>query len=83
MNKSFSLLFYVKSSKLSADGTAPIYLRITIDGQRIEISSKRRVIPSKWNTSAQKITGTGEPTFNPIDKLIEVFEENKSFTSNY
>jgi site-specific recombinase XerD len=60
MNKSFSLLFYVKSSKLSADGTAPIYLRITIDGQRIEISSKRQVIPSKWNTSAQKITGTGD-----------------------
>jgi hypothetical protein len=27
MNKSFSLLFYVKSSKMSADGTAPIYLR--------------------------------------------------------
>ena len=60
MNKSFSLLFYVKSPKLSADGTAPIYLRITIDGQRIEISSKRQVIPSKWSTSAQKITGTGD-----------------------
>jgi site-specific recombinase XerD len=60
MNKSFSLLFYVKSSKLSADGTAPIYLRITIDGQRIEISSKRQVIPSKWSTSAQKLTGSGD-----------------------
>jgi site-specific recombinase XerD len=59
MNKSFSLLFYVKSSKLGADGTAPIYLRITIDGQRIEISSKRQAIPSKWNTSAQKLNGSG------------------------
>nr|WP_294949041.1 site-specific integrase [uncultured Mucilaginibacter sp.] len=60
MNKSFSLLFYVKSSKMSADGTAPIYLRVTIDGQRIEISSKRQANPSKWNTSAQKLNGTGE-----------------------
>jgi hypothetical protein len=60
MNKSFSLLFYVKSSKMSADGTAPIYLRVTIDGQRIELSSKRQAIPSKWNTSAQKLTGTGD-----------------------
>ena len=33
MKKSFSLLFYVKSSKMSADGTAPIYLRVTIDGE--------------------------------------------------
>jgi hypothetical protein len=60
MNKSFSLLFYVKSSKMSADGTAPFYLRVTIDGQRIEISSKRQAIPSKWNTSAQKLNGTGD-----------------------
>jgi hypothetical protein len=30
MNKSFPLLFYVKGSKMSADGTAPIYLRVTI-----------------------------------------------------
>lgn len=30
MNKSFSLLFYVKTSKISADGKAPVYLRITI-----------------------------------------------------
>jgi site-specific recombinase XerD len=60
MNKSFSLLFYVKSSKMSADGTAPIYLRLTVDGQRIEVSSKRHANPSKWNTSAQKLNGTGE-----------------------
>jgi site-specific recombinase XerD len=73
MNKSFSLLFYVKSSKLSADGTAPIYLRITIDGKRIEISSKRQVIPSKWNTAAQKLTGTGDYTrsFNDYLKTLE------------
>jgi hypothetical protein len=60
MNKSFSLLFYVKSSKMSADGTAPIYLRLTVDGQRIEVSSKLHANPSKWNTSAQKLNGTGE-----------------------
>ena len=70
MNKSFSLLFYVKSSKLSADGTAPIYLRITIDGQRVEISSKRQVIPSKWSTSAQKISGAGDHARSLNEYLI-------------
>ncbi|MET3978644.1 hypothetical protein ABIB62_001213 [Mucilaginibacter sp. UYP25] len=71
--QSFSLLFYVKSSKLSADGTAPIYLRITIDGKRIEISSKRQVIPSKWNTAAQKLVGTGDQirSFNDYLKTLE------------
>ena len=60
MNKSFSLFFYLKSSKMSADHTAPIYLRVTIDRQRIEISSEPQTIPSKWNTSAQKLSGTGD-----------------------
>ena len=59
MNKSFNLLYYVKRTKTSADGTAPIYLRITIDGERIEISAKRSVNPCKWNANAQKLNGNG------------------------
>lgn len=69
MNKSFSLLFYVKRSKINADGSAPIYLRITIDGQRFEISSKRQVNPAKWNTAAQKVSGTGEHVRSVNDYL--------------
>ncbi len=41
MNKTFSLLFFVKKAKTIADGTAPIYLRITIDGKITEIAAKR------------------------------------------
>jgi len=36
MNKSFGLLFYLKRSKMNTRGLAPIYLRITIDGARID-----------------------------------------------
>jgi hypothetical protein len=60
MNKSFGLLFYVKRSKMNTDGLAPIYLRITIDSARIEISSKRYVNPSQWSTNRQKHNGTSE-----------------------
>ncbi|MFP5042643.1 Arm DNA-binding domain-containing protein [Parasediminibacterium sp. JCM 36343] len=31
------------------NGTAPIYLRITIDAKRLEISLKRYVLPEKWD----------------------------------
>jgi site-specific recombinase XerD len=82
MNKTFGLLFYVKRSKMTTDGTAPIYLRITIDGERIEISSKRSVIPDKWNTKAQKLTGNSEEvrSVNAYIKTLEheVYEAHRS-----
>lgn len=60
MNKTFSLLFYVKKAKTVANGTAPIYLRITIDGKITEMAAKRYVLPEKWNPAAQKVTGSSE-----------------------
>jgi hypothetical protein len=42
LNKRFSLLFYLKKQQ-HAKGPQPIYLRITVDGKRIEISIKEPV----------------------------------------
>ena len=82
MNKSFNLLFYVKRSKTIIDGTAPVYLRITIDGERIEISSKRYINPDKWNTNGQKLNGSCEDvrTLNAYFKTLEheVYEAHRS-----
>ncbi len=82
MNKSFGLLFYVKRSKMTADGTAPVYLRITIDGERIEISSKRCIKPDKLDTKRQKSTGNSEEvqTVNAYLKTLEheVYEAHRS-----
>jgi hypothetical protein len=60
MNNSLGLLFYVKRSKMTEEGNAPVYLRITIDGKRIEVSSKRYVNPDKWNANRQKLSGSSE-----------------------
>ncbi|WEA01864.1 site-specific integrase [Mucilaginibacter sp. SJ] len=73
MNKSFNLLFYVKRSKTNSEGLAPVYLRITVDGVRIEVSSKRYVNPDKWNTNGQKLTGSNEDvkSINAYLKTLE------------
>lgn len=82
MNKSFNLLFYVKRSKMVGDGTAPVYLRVTIDGERIEISSKRYVNPAKWDTKGQKLSGNTEEVraLNAYLKTLEheVYEAHRS-----
>jgi site-specific recombinase XerD len=73
MNKTFNLLFYVKKAKAIANGTAPIYLRITIDGKQTEIAAKRYISPEKWNNQAQKVVGTNEETkaLNAYLKTLE------------
>jgi len=60
MNKTFSILFYVKKSKILANGKAPIYIRITIDGKPKEITTKRHIEPQRWNSGAQKVNGLTE-----------------------
>lgn len=52
MNRTtFSILFYLKRTKLKKRRGAPIYMRITIDGQRSETSIKRSIDPTRWNRS--------------------------------
>lgn len=52
MNRTtFSILFFVKKTKLNKKQEAPIYLRITVNGDRAEISIKRSIDPAKWNPS--------------------------------
>lgn len=86
MNKSFGLLFYVKRSKMNDDGFAPIYLRITIDGERAEISSKRYVKPDQWNTNRGKVNGTSEEvrSINAYLKTVEheVYETYRAMIEN-
>lgn len=60
LTKSFTLLFYLKKRNNYVKGELPIYMRLTVDGQRIEISTKRECEPEKWNSSAGRKNGTKE-----------------------
>lgn len=47
----FTILFFIKRSKLLRNNEAPIYLRITVNGIREEISIRRSIKPEDWNES--------------------------------
>ena len=60
MISAFNLLFALKKAKILANGTAPIYLRKTIEGDRLEFTTKRYINPFRWNASDQKMGGFHE-----------------------
>ena len=68
LEKSFSLLFYLKKSKNYLKGDMPIYLRITVDGFPKEISTGRQCDPDRWNPNARRACGTKEEA-----KLLNAF----------
>lgn len=71
----FNVLFYIKRTKTNSQGEAPIYLRITMNGERSEISIMRSIDPSKWNSGAGKVKGMGEHA-QSINKLIDTLRAN-------
>jgi len=57
MQNLFSLLFYIRRSKADKNGYANIYLRITVNGKRSELSIRRKVHVEKWSSDAGKAKG--------------------------
>ncbi|WP_417857291.1 site-specific integrase [Xanthomarina gelatinilytica] len=58
MNHLFSFIFYIKRSKADKNGKANVYLRITVNGNRAELSISKKVAVNKWISSAGKLKGS-------------------------
>ena len=59
-SKRFSLLFYLRKPKNYVVGKQLIYMRITIDAARLELSTYRECAPERWNKRASRAKGTKE-----------------------
>ena len=55
--QTFSLLFMIRRVSLLKTGESPIYMRMTLAGQRIELQLKRRVLPKLWNQKKERAIG--------------------------
>lgn len=71
LNYTFSTLVWINKPKRKK-GKCPIYIRITIDGKRAQISTKKWIEPDKWSTSGQCVKGNNEEsrTINQYIRLI-------------
>ena len=60
MTTKISVLFYLRKSKVNSQGLMPIYQRITIEGERFDISTGHFVEEMKWGTEMGKMKGNSE-----------------------
>ncbi len=60
MKTKITLHFYAKSTKMNTSGKLPIYVRLTVNGQRLEFSSKKFIEKTKWSSEQAKMKGNTE-----------------------
>jgi site-specific recombinase XerD len=69
MKKLFNQIFFLKKSKSAGTRLPTIYLRITIDRIRTEVSTQRQCDPKKWISQAGRVSGKTEETRTLNDYL--------------
>ena len=92
MNNPFAHLFYLKGKHFEKYVKVPIYLRLTVNGQRSELSISHKVDPEKWNARTGRMRGTNleatqlnqylDTARSKVNKIHrQLIEDDKLFTS--
>ncbi|MCU4165900.1 phage integrase SAM-like domain-containing protein [Carboxylicivirga caseinilyticus] len=65
------ILFFIKRTKVTKNGMATIFVRITINKERTEFTTRKKVSPEIWDDKAERtngLTAEGIETNNFIDQ---------------
>lgn len=92
METKMTILFYGKKSRITRHQLLPIYMRVTIEGNRFEVATHQHVKATEWS-SAGKIKGRSETAMQTnmaldvIKKRVydykeRILIENRNFTVN-
>src|ERR1700740_2654241 len=73
MRQRFKVLFYLKRGKGRREDVLPVYVRLTVDGKRIEWSVQQSCEETKWNKQGGRMYRTKEEA-----KKADFFFEEKN-----
>lgn len=75
MSKNFKILFYLKRGRNCNKNSLPIYVRVTINGERTEWTCQRNCDPKKWNQQSGRATGYKEEIKN-LNQYLDAIRAN-------
>ncbi|TMU50782.1 site-specific integrase [Flagellimonas algicola] len=74
----FSILFWLYTKRIDANGQASIYARVSLNGKKLNISLKQKIKVDQWDSERQRIQGTNaysKRTNNLLDEIrAELFQ---------
>lgn len=87
MNTTLKILFLLRAPKKYSGGLIPVYMRITIDGQRFEIATQREVDPEKWDSRTGRIVRSKKESTREVNAYLDllqarIFEAQRKLVSN-
>jgi hypothetical protein len=56
--QSFSIVFFIRRTRLNKKGETPVMTRITYHNVRAEFQIKRDVLPCRWNVAKERVNGS-------------------------
>lgn len=75
----FNILFYLRPDRKNSESQCPIYMRITVKGQRAEVSTRRYIERENWDSKANKAKGYK----SEVKQLNQYFESLKALINDY
>lgn len=70
-----TLIYYLRKTRIDKEGKAPIYVRLTVNGQRAEICARARILLRYWNQSRGKAVENNREG-REINRLLEAISFN-------
>lgn len=71
--QTLGILFFIRKERASNENQAAIYLRITINGKRAELSIRREIEIKRWNSKGGCAIGTSEAS-RQMNEYINLWE---------
>lgn len=65
MKYTFRISFFLKKSIIRKNGKSPIIARITLNGQKVEFSTKLGIESSRWDVSTGEAKGNSHEIHIP------------------
>jgi integrase len=73
MRQTIAVKFFARKARPNKDGSAPVYMRIQIGEQRLNIITKMNVKPEEWSSEHGRLKSNTEEA-RRVNKILEAFK---------